>query len=246
MVVAPKPAAVTARPATATSTARSMTAAGSCTPRSSTTNKARPPPRSGAVPPPGSRMLGITCERVITDNGACYRSRAWHTRVRRHAHDGEEDAPLPAPNQRQSRALPPDPARGMGLHPPLDLRSTTRHRLHTASCTSTITTDPTARSDGQHPPASSGTTSPPSTPRVRGRVSSGESTGPVRRAARARARRVRGAPRVDGCGVVEAEAGRHVRRTRELVRVGSDDPRRRRRLVPPLDERLPEPCRRGR
>ena len=55
-----------------------MTAAASCTPRSSTTNKPPPPPRSGAAPPHGSPTIGITCERVITDNGACYRSGLWH------------------------------------------------------------------------------------------------------------------------------------------------------------------------
>ncbi len=46
-------------------------------------------------------------------------------RLRRHRHHGEED-PTPSPaDQREDRALPPDPPRGMGLHPTLDLRSPT-------------------------------------------------------------------------------------------------------------------------
>ncbi len=45
-------------PATATSTPRSMTAPGSSTPRSTTTNKPSPPPGSGTAPPPGSRRTG--------------------------------------------------------------------------------------------------------------------------------------------------------------------------------------------
>ena len=74
-------------PATATSTPRSMTAPASSTPRSSTTNKAITAadvlaPSRGMV----RRRIGITCERVITDNGACYRSRALAPRLRRDRH----------------------------------------------------------------------------------------------------------------------------------------------------------------
>jgi hypothetical protein len=67
---------------------------------------------------------GITVERVISDNGACYRSTPWaatcaqpgitHKRTR-------PDRPL----QRQGRALPPHPGRRMGLRPPLQLRNRT-------------------------------------------------------------------------------------------------------------------------
>ena len=39
------------------------------------------------------------------------------TRARRAPTRPETHPPLPAPNQRQDRTLPPDPARGMGLHP---------------------------------------------------------------------------------------------------------------------------------
>ena len=61
---------------------------------------------------------GIRVERVMTDNGAAYRSTL-------HAHlpPARPQAPahpaLPAPHQRQSRALHPDPAARMGLRPAL-------------------------------------------------------------------------------------------------------------------------------
>src|SRR5207237_5537010 len=49
--------------------------------------------------------------------------------LRRDQHDREEDASASATDERQGRALPPHPARGMGLHPTLDLRSATSARL---------------------------------------------------------------------------------------------------------------------
>ena len=64
---------------------------------------------------------GITIEAVLTDNGTCYRSRAFARRARA----GIEHTPhpaLPTPDQRQSRTLQPHPARRMGLRPPLPLR----------------------------------------------------------------------------------------------------------------------------
>ena len=73
--------------------------------------------------------LAITCERVITDNGGCYRSKRLAQSLQTHPHEGQENPPLPASNQRQSRTLPPHPPRGMGLHPPLEQRTTTPRRL---------------------------------------------------------------------------------------------------------------------
>ena len=72
---------------------------------------------------------GVVVERVLTDNGPCYRSRRWTRdprlpRRRRPLHPA-----LPPSNQRQSRTLPPHPPRRMGLHPPLDQRRTTPRRL---------------------------------------------------------------------------------------------------------------------
>ena len=44
---------------------------------------------------------GIHIERVLTDNGSCYRSRAVAGRLRRHRDDHETHSPLPAPDERQ-------------------------------------------------------------------------------------------------------------------------------------------------
>ena len=44
-------------------------------------------------------------------------------RLPRHRHHVKKHPAPPAPDQRQGRTLPPHPARGMGLHPPLDLRT---------------------------------------------------------------------------------------------------------------------------
>ena len=142
--------AATAAPATATSTPPSMTAPGSSTPRSSTTNKPPPPPRSGTAPPPGSpprhhRRTGPHRQRRLLPLAA------WQPRLRRDRHDRQEDPALPAPDQRQGRALPPDPARGMGLHPRPGPQKPNAPPATTGSCTSTIATVPTARSAGQHP-----------------------------------------------------------------------------------------------
>ena len=84
-----------ARSATATSTPRSMTAPGSSTPRSTTTNKPPPPPRSGPSRTPGSPTHGITVERVITDNGACYRSGLWHRACASTDTDGDHERTRP-------------------------------------------------------------------------------------------------------------------------------------------------------
>jgi hypothetical protein len=70
---------------------------------------------------------GITIDRVLTDNGNCYRSH-----LRRHTlHDtgGETEVhPAPtSPDQRQGRAVQPHPARGVGL------REAVPHRVQLAS-----------------------------------------------------------------------------------------------------------------
>ena len=88
------------------STPPSMTAPGSPTQRSSTTNKLALPPGSLGRPPGTTRSSPAK---------SAYRSGLWH---RRHRHPGQKDQAIPTPNQRQSLA----PRRGMGLHPPLDLR----------------------------------------------------------------------------------------------------------------------------
>ena len=72
---------------------------------------------------------GIHIERALTDNGSCYRSRPWAAALASTGVDPQAHPSLPTPDQRQSREVPPDPARGMGLHPPLDLRRPTPTRL---------------------------------------------------------------------------------------------------------------------
>ena len=64
--------------ATATSTPRSMTAPASSTPRSTTTRQAVTAAGFWHRAVAWFADHGITCERVITDNGSCYRSGLWH------------------------------------------------------------------------------------------------------------------------------------------------------------------------
>ncbi len=78
-------------------------------------------------------------------------------------HHPETHSPLPAPDQRQDRTIPSDPARGMGLHPRLAHRHRTLRSTTTTSSTSTITTEHTAHSDGQPRSPASRTTSPVNT-----------------------------------------------------------------------------------
>src|SRR4051794_29859246 len=91
---------------------------------------------------------GITVQRVLTDNGSCYRSRLWrdtlavadvsHRRTRPYrphrlgppppappAPHPPPPPPLPAPDQRQGRTVQPHPARRMGLRPALPHRNRT-------------------------------------------------------------------------------------------------------------------------
>ena len=98
------------------------------------------------------RRPGITIERVLTDNGACYRSQPSPPR------SATSCTPAPGPtgpDQRQGRTLQPHPARRMGLRPTLDLRRPTHPRL-TAGSTSTTITDTTPPS-AAHPSAASAT-----------------------------------------------------------------------------------------
>jgi transposase len=68
--------------------------------------------------------LDIRVERVLTDNGAPYRSHPWRPSARQ-GHQAQADPSLPAPDQRESRAVPPHPGRRMGLRPPLPVRTRT-------------------------------------------------------------------------------------------------------------------------
>ena len=62
---------------------------------------------------------GVRVERVMTDNGSPYVSTVHAIACRRARPQAPEDAPLPAADQRQGRALHPDPAARVGLRAPL-------------------------------------------------------------------------------------------------------------------------------
>ena len=71
-------------------------------------------------------------------------------RLRPPRHHGQEDARLPAPDQRESGTVHPHPARALGLRLPLRQRTRpTRRRSHPPS-TSTIASVPTAPSTDSH------------------------------------------------------------------------------------------------
>jgi hypothetical protein len=106
--------------------------------------------------------LGITVERVISDNGSCYRSRLWRTTL--------EDLGITPKFTRPYR--PKRTARSNGSigscsrnGPAYATGTATRNAQITTSTsfTSTITTEHTAPSDGQHRCQRSGTTSPVTT-----------------------------------------------------------------------------------
>ena len=67
------------------------------------------------------RARGVIVERVLTDNGFCYRGRL-QPGLGRHGHRAQVLPALPAPDQRQGRALPPHAIGGVGLRAALCLR----------------------------------------------------------------------------------------------------------------------------
>ena len=87
---------------------------------------------------------GVTVERVLSDNGAAYRSPPLARHLRRARHHPKTDPALPAPDQRQDRTLPPHPGRRLGLQEALHSETARRaalpawlheynhHRPHTA------------------------------------------------------------------------------------------------------------------
>ena len=103
--------------------------------------------------------LGITCERVITDNGGSTAAAPGTKPANAPARRSRKPAPTgprptaksnasTAPSSRNGPTSAPGPANNNAKTPTGD------------SSTTTITTEPTARSTGKHPPAPSGTTSP--------------------------------------------------------------------------------------
>ena len=98
----------------ASTTLRAWPSARSCPTR---TRKA-PSPSSGP-PWPTYASLGVTVDRVMTDNGSCYRSKAFRKACARARPQAHLHQALHAEDQRQGRALHPDRPARMGLRPGL-------------------------------------------------------------------------------------------------------------------------------
>ena len=109
-------AATTAAPTTragSTSTSPSTTTAASPTPRCSPTRKRSPPPASSAERSATTTGTATQVERILTDNGSCYRATV-HACLPPTRHPPPSKPPLPATNKRQSRTLHPHPHQRLG------------------------------------------------------------------------------------------------------------------------------------
>ena len=107
------------------------------------------------------RRHGITVERVLTDNGAAYAPPLHALACRSARHPPPPHPPLPAADQRQSRALHPHPARRLGLRRHLPLKPANAPQPLTAgSGTTTIEDDtqPSATNPRSAEPTCSGPT----------------------------------------------------------------------------------------
>ena len=100
-----------------TSTWPSMTPPGWPTSRSCPMSRASPSPRFSGGHWPRTAALGIRVRRILTDNGSGYRSHVFASVRRKCPAPASPDPALYPPDQRQGRALHPDAAAGMGLHP---------------------------------------------------------------------------------------------------------------------------------
>ena len=159
-----------ARAASGTTTSRSSstTPAGYAVvvpvPDETARQRGRAPSRSR---PPSSPSLGIRIERVLTDNGAgLHAAVPIATPLDRLGARHKRDPALPTADQRQGRALHPDPAQRVGLRPAVPIERRARRPPSRCSSTSTIAGGPTRRSAGGHPSTLS-TTSLGITPRRR-------------------------------------------------------------------------------
>ena len=108
--------------------------------------------------------VGIRIERILTDNGAELPQPRLPRRARPARHPPQADPAVPAADQRQGRALHPDPARRVGLRPAVPHRTASAYTPSAGSSTSTITDVRTPRSAASCP-ASLSTTSPSITSR---------------------------------------------------------------------------------
>ena len=97
------------------------------------------------------RAHGIRVERVMTDNGSCYRATVHALACQTLGIRAPPHPPLPAPHQRQSRTLHPHHARRLGLRRHLRQLRRTPPQPSPAGSTSTIADDHTAPSATNRP-----------------------------------------------------------------------------------------------
>ncbi len=97
------------------------------TPRCSETSREPLRRPSGAGRDSSSPTNGIKVDRVLTDNGGCYRSSDFAIALA--AGQAQLHPSLSTADQWESRAVQSDPAGGVGLRPDLDLRGATNRRL---------------------------------------------------------------------------------------------------------------------
>ena len=143
------------RSAGSTSTSASTTPPAWPTSRCSTTRKATPSPAFSAAQSLSTPRYGIHVERVMTDNGAGYRSIRPRPRLPHPRPPPPPHPALPAPHQRQSRTLHPHHARRLGLRRDLRHLQPNEPEPSQAGSTTTIAADHTAASTTSHPsPAS--------------------------------------------------------------------------------------------
>ncbi len=88
--------------------------------------------------------LGVTVERVMTDNGSCYSSHAFRRRLQRARPQAHPHQALHPQDQRQGRALHPDRAARMGLRARLSRPQTSAPPSCPPGFIATTGTDPTA------------------------------------------------------------------------------------------------------
>ena len=76
------------------------------------------------------RRHGIRVERILTDNGSCYRGAIHAPRLPQARHPPQpHPPPLPTADERESRALHPHAPRRLGLRRHLPLKRRTHRRL---------------------------------------------------------------------------------------------------------------------
>ncbi len=102
---------------------------------------------------------GITVERVITDNGSCYKSHLWRDTLLAAGITPKRTRPFRHKPTARSNASTESCSRN-GPTSATGTATTNAQSSTTTSCTSTITTEHTAHSDGQHQSTRSRTTSP--------------------------------------------------------------------------------------